>query len=53
MLTGALATEPVIDVFTPVVGVWSIETVPVELVVVATNVPVAVAVATIAPVTVS
>ena len=45
-LTGALEVDPLIDVATPVVEVWSTKTVPAAPVEVAVNVAVAVVVAT-------
>ena len=52
-LTGVLGVDPLIDVVTPVVGVWSTKTVPAPPVEVAVNVAVAVAVATRAVLAVS
>jgi len=52
-LTGALGVDPLIDVVTPVVEVWSTETAPVPPVEVAVNVAVAVVVATRVAVAVS
>ena len=52
-LTGALGADPLMDVVTPVVVVWSTETAPLAPVDAAVNVAVAVVVATRAAETVS